>query len=313
MAVDLNGAGDNGLGYVAPPAPALTATTDKLAMTDGVTARFSLATLLANDVGSNLSITAVSGASGAISSAVYNAVDNTVTVVSAANASTTSAAIVTGSFTYTLSSGGTTTTGTVNVDVFNSTNNADTINVATGGYQAAHLEGGLGNDVLTGTSGNDTLIGGGGQDTLTGGTGNDLFRYLAQTDSPVDLNDARTGTDRITDFLAANDSISFGSLAGSSANYRESSVTGSGGNGGANLAASGFISAADQAHGEGANNGVRYFFGDDSTSADGFLSFDAASPGRPNGDNLIDGNTVVVLVGINNLSAFDFTNIVASI
>ncbi len=313
MAVDLNGAGDNGLGYVAPPAPALTATTDKLAMTDGVTARFSLATLLANDVGSNISITAVSGASGAISSAVYNAADNTVTVVSATNASTTSAAIVTGSFTYTLSSGGTTTTGTVNVDVFNSTNNADTINVATGGYQAAHLEGGLGNDVLTGTSGNDTLIGGGGQDTLTGGTGNDLFRYLAQTDSPVDLNDARTGTDRITDFLAANDSISFGSLAGSSANYRESSVTGSDGNGGANLAASGFISAADQAHGEGANNGVRYFFGGDSTSADGFLSFDAASPGRPNGDNLIDGNTVVVLLGINNLSAFDFTNIVASI
>ena len=308
-AVDLNGAGDNGFGYVATPA--LTATTDKLAMTDGVTARFSLATLLANDVGSNLSITAVSGATGAISSVTYNAADNTVTVVSAANASTTSGAIVAGSFTYTLSSGGTTTTGTVNVDVFNSTNNADTINVATGGYQAAHLEGGLGNDVLTGTSGNDTLIGGGGQDTLTGGTGNDLFRYLAQTDSPVDLNDARTGTDRITDFLAANDSISFGSLAGSSANYRESSVTGSDGNGGANLAASGFISAADQAHGEGSNNGVRYFFGDDSTSADGFLSFDAASPGRPNGDNLIDGNTVIVLVGINNLSAFDFTNIVA--
>lgn len=303
-------------GTAPPPAPALTATTDKLAMTDGVTARFSLATLLANDVGSNLSITAVGGATGAISAVTYNAADNTVTVVSAANASTTSAAIVAGAFTYTLSSGGsTTTTGTVNVDVFNSTTGNDTINVSTGGYLAAHLESGTGNDVLTGTSGNDTLIGGGGQDTLTGGLGNDLFRYLAQTDSPVDpdYTDARTGADRITDFLAANDSVTFGSLAGTAANYRESAVTGSGGLGGTTLATSGFISAADQAHGQGTPNGIRYFFGADSTSADGFLSFDAASPSRVNGDGFIDGNTVIVLLGLNNVSAFDFANIVASV
>ncbi len=69
------------------------------------------------------------------------------------------------------------TTGTVNVDVFNSTDNADTINVASGGYLAAHLAGGPGDDVLTGTSGNDTFVGGAGVDTLNGDNGDDVFVY----------------------------------------------------------------------------------------------------------------------------------------
>ncbi len=311
QAVDLNGAAD-GNGYaVAAPAPSLAATTDRLVMTDDVTAKFSLATLIANDTGTNLTITDVSGPTGPIGLVVFDAFSNTVTVISQANTSATSGQIITGSFTYTLSDGTTTTTGTVTVDVFNSTSGADLINVSTGGYQAAYLNGGAGNDTLTGTSGDDTIIGGNGQDSLTGGNGKDVFIFLNQADSPVDpgLINANTGTDKITDFNTADDKVSFGpagsTLAGTQANYRESIVRGAGGNSdGTGLTGSGFISAADQAHGEGTENGVFYFFGADSTADFGYLSYDADN------DNLIDNNYVIVLEGRNALAEFDFLNIV---
>ncbi len=188
-------------------APAITATTDKLAMTDGLSgtsaARFSLATLLANDVGTGLSITAVSGPTGAITAVTLNA-DGTVSVESATNDSSTGAAITTGSFSYTLSNGTATTTGTVNVDVFNSTDNADTINVASGGYQASYLAGGLGNDVLTGGTSNDTLMGGAGQDVLNGGAGDDVYVYSSR----ADFFDDPAGRDSITD-AAGQDALLF--------------------------------------------------------------------------------------------------------
>ncbi len=171
--MDLNGDGaGNGNGYAlaVPPAPAITATTDKLAMTDDLNssatgsalqgARFSLATLLANDVGTGLSITAVGGANGAVTGVTLNA-DGTVSVQSAANASTTSGQIVTGSFTYTLSND--TLTGTANADFLVGGTGDDTLNTATG------------NDSVLGGAGNDSVTAGAGIVSLNGGDGNDIL------------------------------------------------------------------------------------------------------------------------------------------
>ena len=62
------------------------------------------------------------------------------------------------SFTYTVTSGGVTETGTVNVTV-----------AAIGQV----IDGGNGNDTLTGTAGDDTISGGNGKDVINAGDGND--------------------------------------------------------------------------------------------------------------------------------------------
>lgn len=73
----------------------------------------------------------------------------------------------------------------------------------TGGDGNDSLTGGSANDVIIGGKGDDTIIGGEGADTLTGGAGNDTFAYISFEDSNA------VTTDRITDFSAADDFISF--------------------------------------------------------------------------------------------------------
>ncbi len=70
-------------------------------------------------------------------------------------------------------------------------------NVIAGNGAANVLDGAGGADSLSGGNGNDTLLGGAGADTLTGGGGGDTFRY----------DRASEGTDRITDYSVAADSI----------------------------------------------------------------------------------------------------------
>ncbi|MEI5682321.1 MULTISPECIES: M10 family metallopeptidase C-terminal domain-containing protein [unclassified Mesorhizobium] len=61
------------------------------------------------------------------------------------------------------------------------------------------LRGGDGNDTVSGGAGNDTLVGGNGSDSLTGGAGADTFVFDARLGS--------TNIDRITDYVAADDTI----------------------------------------------------------------------------------------------------------
>lgn len=73
-------------------------------------------------------------------------------------------------------------------------------NVLTGNAAANVLSGGSGNDTLSGGSGNDILLGGAGNDALNGGAGRDSLRFNTT------LN-ASTNVDRITGFVAADDTI----------------------------------------------------------------------------------------------------------
>jgi Ca2+-binding RTX toxin-like protein len=94
-------------------------------------------------------------------------------------------------------------------------------NRLTGNDAANRLSGLAGNDLLNGGAGNDTLNGGPGVDTLSGGAGQDSFVFNAPFGS----------ADRITDFLAVDDTVSlengiFSSLATTgplaAANFRAS-------------------------------------------------------------------------------------------
>jgi len=79
-------------------------------------------------------------------------------------------------------------------------------NVLTGGDYNDVIYGLGANDVLKGGGGNDTLYGGAGRDVLTGGKGQDVFVFdtkLAKTNAAYH----RTGLDKITDFVAADDTI----------------------------------------------------------------------------------------------------------
>jgi Ca2+-binding RTX toxin-like protein len=73
-------------------------------------------------------------------------------------------------------------------------------NTITGNATRNGLSGGSGHDTLSGGSGNDTLIGGSGNDSLTGGAGLDVFRFGSAPN-------ASTNRDKITDFVAADDTI----------------------------------------------------------------------------------------------------------
>ena len=65
-----------------------------------------------------------------------------------------------------------------------------------GGDGADLLDGGEGNDKLRGNLGADTLVGGLGADALNGGLGADVFRFLAPSESTVQV----AGRDTIKDF-----------------------------------------------------------------------------------------------------------------
>lgn len=193
-------------------APSILATTNKPASADFVTAMFSLVNLLANDTGSDLNIAAMVGVSGSVSLVTFNSVDNTVTVVSPVDESTTSAGIEVGSFTYILSNGGTTSTCTLNLDVFNGTTGIDMFNASIGSHLTAHLEDCAGSDVFTGISENDTQIVGTGHATLTCGSSIDLCPDPARVEIPIDRIDARIGTQKIMNYFATAEQISFGSV-----------------------------------------------------------------------------------------------------
>lgn len=119
-------------------------------------------------------------------------------------------------FTYVLSDGTVSVTGTVNVTVLppttppvityvNGTGGNDRLDASTatlaqqvqGRAGDDTVIGGSGNDKLQGNDGSDVLIGGAGADTFTGGTGADMF-VIARTD----LNG---GSESITDFEGAGD------------------------------------------------------------------------------------------------------------
>ncbi|MCW5664654.1 MAG: hypothetical protein KIT35_12530 [Piscinibacter sp.] len=79
----------------------------------------------------------------------------------------------------------------------------------TGNQLANLLDGQGGNDTLSGGSGNDTLQGGGGADLLIGGNGNDVLTGNAGLDlfRFTGVPNASSNSDRITDFVAADDTI----------------------------------------------------------------------------------------------------------
>jgi len=82
------------------------------------------------------------------------------------------------SFTYTVSDGTATTTGTASVTVF----------------PANLISGGAGDDILTGGDTDDVLYGYGGNDTLYGGGGDDRYEFSRGDGSDVILDDATTTT-----------------------------------------------------------------------------------------------------------------------
>jgi Ca2+-binding RTX toxin-like protein len=67
-----------------------------------------------------------------------------------------------------------------------------------GGADADTLSGGAGRDILAGGTGNDVVSGGTGKDVLSGGAGADVFS--------LDSDDA-ADADRVTDFVASDDTI----------------------------------------------------------------------------------------------------------
>ncbi|MBP2160390.1 MULTISPECIES: cadherin-like domain-containing protein [Asticcacaulis] len=116
------------------------------------------------------------------------------------------------SFTYTLSDGTLSATGTVAVTVtapvvmtYRNGGSGNDLLDGSGPAGAQQIQGragddtvtgGDGNDKLNGNEGNDVLAGGGGVDTFTGGTGADIF-VIAKTDL--------SGRESITDFEGAGD------------------------------------------------------------------------------------------------------------
>ncbi|RMF41455.1 MAG: hypothetical protein D6754_00950 [Alphaproteobacteria bacterium] len=161
----------------------------------------------ANDLdleGDALSVTAVGTA--AHGSVVLNA-DGTVTYT--ANAGYVGA----DSFTYTVSDGTGTDTGTVNVTISP---------VLIGGAGDDHLIGTNAAELMDGKGGNDTLEGRGGDDTMYGGTGDDLIK----TEVGADFAYGGAGNDTLLGGAAFDDGHSNDNLYGGSGN---DTVDGAGG------------------------------------------------------------------------------------
>jgi Ca2+-binding RTX toxin-like protein len=91
-------------------------------------------------------------------------------------------------------------TGNGLANIINGNNAANTL---IGGFGGDVLNGGADNDSLVGGAGSDTLNGGAGNDSLTGGLGMDVFGFTSLA----------AGTDTITDFSHANDTIQLDSAA----------------------------------------------------------------------------------------------------
>jgi large repetitive protein len=133
-------------------------------------------------------------------------------------------------FSYTLSDGATTSTGTVNVKLINMGNGngkgqLDSVNLSDAtyaGYAASYIDLLGGDDTaIGGGSALDTFIGGEGNDTLTGGSSADTFRFNTALNSATNVDTITGFQANGTDHIQLGTSI-FASLSGSilaSANF----------------------------------------------------------------------------------------------
>jgi len=173
----------------------------------------------------------------------------------------------------------------------------DVINYGALTTTGALIYGNLGNDVLTGGGANDSIyggqgvdsfVGGGGADILTGGLGADTFRLNAAAESGTTTATA----DVIRDFVTGSDKFAStdAAQAGSNVNYREFAIT---------TVTS--VEAAVTAYQSGSNPQQTYTFIAGAT--DGYLVIDKTVGGIP--------ESVITLTGLNDLSKFDFSDIIA--
>ena len=131
-------------------------------------------------------------------------------------------------FTYTVEDGhGSSTMGTVTVNVISSTAGSDSIDLTGRTYDAAYLDGKAQQDTLTDGSGGVVLVGGANQDTLDGWAGNDVLRGAAGNDKM----DGGDGID-LLDFSDVSTNITFtlqqGTAAGGGYHSATNGDTGAG-------------------------------------------------------------------------------------
>ena len=168
--------------------------------------------------------------------------------------------------------------------------------------EVALIYGNLGNDTIFGGAGKDTVFGGQGDDdiiglgngdNLTGGLGADTFELLTLPRPPFPVGDSSGLTsdraDKIFDFVTGQDKMKIMG-AGTAANYNEVSLS--------------FVDTVEEAvtaYNNNATGAKQYSFLAGET--DGYLVTD------------VDGNkqadSVIVLKNVNQLSGFDFTDIIA--
>jgi Bacterial Ig domain/RTX calcium-binding nonapeptide repeat (4 copies) len=212
-----------------PPNTPPVATSDSVSTAQNTPINISVATLLANDTDANSDPLAITGVSNATGGTVVFNDNGTLTDSSDDFITFTPSDDFTGnaSFSYTLSDGKATTTGTVTVAVAavaginrNGGNGIDTLN---GGAGKDTLSGGNGNDILNGNAGGDILNGDNGDDLLNGGAGNDTLTGGNGADRFVIASGA--GTDTITDFKKGTDLIALsGGLSFSDLSFSGNSI-----------------------------------------------------------------------------------------
>ncbi|MDX2309151.1 MAG: calcium-binding protein [Hyphomicrobium sp.] len=88
-------------------------------------------------------------------------------------------------------------TNDIRPDILDGGSGNDTLD---GGYGNDTMTGGTGNDLIRPNNGDDVIDGGAGNDTMSGGAGLDSFRFSTALD-------ASANTDRIMDFVVADDTI----------------------------------------------------------------------------------------------------------
>ncbi|WP_212384181.1 calcium-binding protein [Bradyrhizobium sp. AUGA SZCCT0158] len=159
------------------------AVNDKLVVSTNTIAVFSASALLGNDGdidGDGLRIISVSGPGVDAGNLTLDVDAQTITYNS-----TLGVGVGADAFTYVVSDGSTTSSGTMSIDVVNANSgfNLTTSYSGAGSYQASYLDFGGGADAGTGAGGSDFLVGGSGDDTLLGGSGNDTIMGGADADS----------------------------------------------------------------------------------------------------------------------------------
>ncbi|MFO1068839.1 MAG: hypothetical protein U1E14_09970 [Geminicoccaceae bacterium] len=168
---------------VAASGPTPTAGADQLIVSRGTALAVPVTELLANDSagsGATLSITGVTAGSG-------------ITVTLAGGVISIVANSAGGSFTYTLSDGEDTATGTVSVEGVTTSAGNDLLTLASTATKSSYINALAGNDTVTGGTGDDTIEGGDGRDVLTGGVGNDWLSANEDTTTAIVESDTLFG------------------------------------------------------------------------------------------------------------------------